>query len=334
MKGTLMHARSRRAFTLIELLVVIAIIAVLIALLLPAVQAAREAARRMQCTNNLKQLGLAMHNYHSTNETFMIGRMGLGYTYTNGSNNTTARRTWVLSILPYVEQNTMFNSINFMVSFYVAENSTVVDSPVAVFHCPSDPQTDAHEVGAVFPYPRAEGNYVVNWGNMHWGQDQNPQRNGPWPNPWTGPLGDVVTYLGAPFTGNVARNLAFITDGTSNTLLMAELIVCLDSPTGNGDFRGDIYNDGDSSAQFMTYTQPNSQFPDWQAIYCNYPFALNPPCLNKQVSFTAARSFHPGGVNALLCDGSVRFFKNSISLPIWRAVSTTSGGEVVSSDSY
>ena len=115
---------------------------------------------------------------------------------------------------------------------------------------------------------------------------------------------------------------------------MAELIVCVDSPTGNGDFRGDIYNDGDSSAQFMAYTQPNATFPDWQATYCDYPYQLNPPCVNQAVSFTAARSFHPGGVNALLCDGSVRFFKNSISLPVVGALSTTSGGEVISSDSY
>jgi prepilin-type processing-associated H-X9-DG protein len=145
----------------------------------------------------------------------------------------------------------------------------------------------------------------------------------------------MVTYLGAPFTGNLARNIAFITDGTSNTLAMAELIVCLDVPNGSpDDFRGDIFNDGDSSAQFMAYTPPNATFPDWQPTYCNYPYALNPPCVSQGTSFTAACSFHPGGVNAALCDGSVRFFKNSISLSVWRALSTTSGGEVISSDSY
>ena len=328
-----MPAGNRRAFTLIELLVVIAIIAVLIALLLPAVQAAREAARRTQCVNNLKQLGLGMHNYHDQNNTFMIGRMGLGYTYTNGANNTTARRTWVLSILPYIEQGPAANAINFAVSFYLPQNSTVCVLNIAPFHCPSDPQSNAIESGSVYPFPRAEGNYVVNWGNMHWGQDQNPARNGPWPNPWTGPLGDTVTYGGAPFTGNLARNIAFITDGTSNTLAMAELIVCLDTPS-LGDFRGDVFNDGDSSAQFMAYTQPNSTFPDYQPTYCVYPYALNPPCKSVGTSFTAARSFHPGGVNAVLCDGSVRFFKNTVALNTWRAVSTTSGGEVISADSY
>src|SRR6202046_2102087 len=105
--------RRRPGFTLIELLVVIAIIAVLIALLLPAVQAAREAARRSQCVNNLKQLGVAMHNYLSVNNTLRSGRSGLGYTYANGSGTTTARRTWTFGILPFIEQAAAANAINY-----------------------------------------------------------------------------------------------------------------------------------------------------------------------------------------------------------------------------
>ena len=112
---------KRRGFTLIELLVVIAIIAVLIALLLPAVQAAREAARRIQCTNNLKQLGLAMHNYLSAQNTFPVGRMGLNYSYSgvvNSTFTTNARRTWTFQIMPYLEQGTIFQAINFSLAFY------------------------------------------------------------------------------------------------------------------------------------------------------------------------------------------------------------------------
>src|ERR1700678_835829 len=112
---------NRRAFTLIELLVVIAIIAVLIALLLPAVQAAREAARRSQCVNNLKQLGLAMHNYHDAQGSFPIGRTGLGFTYPNTSIDD--RRTWAFGILPQLEQSSLFNAINFNLSFYVPQQT-------------------------------------------------------------------------------------------------------------------------------------------------------------------------------------------------------------------
>src|ERR1700754_1280668 len=134
-----MRRRHSHGFTLIELLVVIAIIAVLIALLLPAVQAAREAARRMQCTNNLKQLGLAMHNYHDTLGTFPIGRMGTNYTYPANVTNNANRRTWALSIMAFIEQGNLYNAANFAVSFHEPQNQTVRMTLVGSFHCPSDP---------------------------------------------------------------------------------------------------------------------------------------------------------------------------------------------------
>jgi prepilin-type N-terminal cleavage/methylation domain-containing protein/prepilin-type processing-associated H-X9-DG protein len=328
--------RRRRAFTLIELLVVVAIIAVLIALLLPAVQAAREAARRSQCVNNLKQLGLAMHNYHDTVGSFPIGRMGVGFTYPNSPD--ASRRTWTLSILPYVEQGAIFQATNFSFMWYAQQNLTVIKAVVAGFHCPSDPNTNAAEE-ADTTTPHWMGNYVVNWGPMHWGQDQNPNRNRPYPNPWNGPLGDTVLFTGAPFTANATHAISYFTDGTSGTLLMSEVAVGVDNYSlGSGlagiDARGDVYNDQDSSTMFMAYTAPNSQTPDWLPNYCAYPFMTNPPCAKKAPSFVAARSYHSGGVNALFGDASVRFVKNSINLPTWRALSTPNGGEVVSADSY
>jgi prepilin-type processing-associated H-X9-DG protein len=211
---------------------------------------------------------------------------------------------------------------------------------VATFHCPSDPQTNSIEVANTVSQ-RYEGNYVVNWGNTHWGQDQNPNRLRPgaaYPNPFTGgPYNDTVLFLGAPFTGNVSKSIASITDGTSNTLLMSEVIIGMDITGTTGiDTRGDIYNDDVPCTMFMAYTPPNSTIPDYINQYCNYPFQLNPPCVKTTTvaSFTAARSFHPGGVNAVLGDGSVRFFKNSISVPVWRALSTTTGGEVIDASSF
>jgi prepilin-type N-terminal cleavage/methylation domain-containing protein/prepilin-type processing-associated H-X9-DG protein len=324
---------ARRAFTLIELLVVIAIIAVLIALLLPAVQAAREAARRAQCINNLKQLGIAMHNYHDAQGTFPIGRTGIGFSYPYKDN----RRTWSFGIMSFIEMTALANSINFTLSFYYPQNTTAIKTGVSAFDCPSDPNGATIEEPTT-AYPRAKADYMVNWGNMHYYQDQLPSTM---PNPWTwtgGPFGpplNVLSFLGAPFQANKSIGVQSITDGTSNTLLMSEVVVGTNKGN-NSDHRGDIYNDDYNCTMFMAVTPPNSRIPDQHGAttYCQYPNALNPPCNANSPVFNAARSFHSGGVNASLCDGSVRFVKNSINVATWRALSTTQGGEVVSADAY
>ena len=335
---------SRSGFTLIELLVVIAIIAVLIALLLPAVQSAREAARRAQCVNNLKQLGLAMHNYHDQMGTFPIGRMGSGYNYAPQRNQ---RRTWAFSIMPYFEQTAVFNAINFSWQFFEAPNRTAIRFSFAVFQCPSDTpalqETDQ-------PWARSKGNYVVNWGNTHFWQDE-PNRGAQGGNPYVGgpalggPInapvpGGPVLFGGAPFRGNLSIGINAITDGTSNTLLVGEVIQGQNRTggyaPGNYDHRGDIFNDGGMCLMFMAYTTPNSRIPDQMgtnAAFCGDPALRNPPCITGNFpGFAAARSRHPGGVNATMADGSVRFFKDTVNLFIWRALSTTQGAEVISAD--
>ncbi len=314
-----MAGSNRRAFTLIELLVVIAIIAVLIALLLPAVQSAREAARRAQCTNNLKQLGLAMHNYESSNGSFTPGRNGCCW------------GTWVVYVLPYMEQSSTYATWNFsgsptndagggMFRYGGAANSTTTHSRISAYSCPSD--TPNTQFGGIQCY-----NYAANWGTTD--NSQMDLLNGV---PFGGaPFGDIAKGATTGTKGG-AYGIRDITDGTSNTLLISEVIV------GQGvDLRGFVHW-GDGSA-FETYLAPNSTQPDriYTADYIKYPYANNPPgaaSTGDAPNMMASRSRHPGGVNSLFADGSVRFVKNSISLPTWRALSTTRGGEVVSSDAY
>jgi prepilin-type N-terminal cleavage/methylation domain-containing protein/prepilin-type processing-associated H-X9-DG protein len=322
--------KRTRGFTLIELLVVIAIIAVLIALLLPAVQAAREAARRSQCVNNLKQLGIAMHNYHDTVGTFPIGLMGFrsinGYKLGTAANN---RRTWAWLILPYLEQGTLSNAINFSLPFNNHVHDTAVRAIPWTFLCPSDPNMGFVDVGT---YPVRKVNYMANWGNTHYYQDY-PQT--PSINPFAGPLvtGDSAAFRGAPFAMDKSFGIQTFNDGTSNTLLMSEVKVGL--PNGSSqDHRGDVFNDDFNGAMFNGYTPPNSTFPDYASGGCQYPFGTNPPCLSKTPTFNAARSYHAGGVNALMGDGRVQFFKSAINYVTWRALSTTQGGEVTSADQY
>jgi prepilin-type N-terminal cleavage/methylation domain-containing protein/prepilin-type processing-associated H-X9-DG protein len=328
--------QNRMGFTLIELLVVIAIIAVLIALLLPAVQAAREAARRIQCTNNLKQLGLAMHNYHSTLGTFPMGRTGinrptgsLGYPGdTTGANH---RMTWAWWIFPYLEQGAVFGAINFNLPYDNLAQTTSLYTKIGGYMCPSDPNSGWINT---FTYKFPLYNYVANWGNATYDQ-AGPVT--PADNPFTGlQPPNPVTFQGAPFNLDIAVGVQNITDGTSNTLLMSELIVCISDGTvaGTIDHRGAILNDDHNCPMFMAYTTPNSQIPDWVTSWCLYPYSQNPPCINTTPAYNAARSYHPGGVNSLFCDGSVRFEKNSVNVQTWRALSTTQGSEVVSSDSY
>jgi prepilin-type N-terminal cleavage/methylation domain-containing protein/prepilin-type processing-associated H-X9-DG protein len=328
--------RVRRAgFTLIELLVVIAIIAVLIALLLPAVQSAREAARRAQCTNNLKQIGLAMHNYVSVHDSFPPGWKGCCW------------GTWLIYVMPHLEQQAIYNSWNFAGNnlwqpgeyfespfrYGSPSNLTVTTTRISTFYCPSD-GGNTNLIGGS-SWPVTSQNYVVNFGNTSATQDASL---------------DGVPFMGAPFTDigspitaiygastSPARSLpvvplSAITDGLSNTLLTSEVIV------GQGfDLRG--FSWWFEGAAFEGYLGPNSTSPDLlQAqAYCNYPAMGNPPCKGADSILsitTAARSRHPGGVNAGLADGSVKFVKDSVALSTWRALSTTRGGEILSGDAY
>ena len=332
-------ARHRLGFTLIELLVVIAIIGVLIALLLPAVQSAREAARRAQCTNNLKQIGLAMHNYHDSTNSLPPGMKGCCW------------GTWLLFTMPYLEQQNLYNSYNFDGNNVIGgdadgplryagnKNITVTSSRVAAYLCPSDGTESRPGYGAL-GLQVSTHNYVVNFGNTNVQQ---------------GPItlaGLTYNFAGAPFTdigspqpdissgslqGGVksTQNFASIRDGLSNTLLTSELVIG-ESAT-SVDLRG--FSWWAYSASFVGNIGPNSTLPDLMQSsgYCNYPYATNPPCAagtSETGIQLAARSRHPGGVNVGMGDGSVKFIKNSINLQIWRALSSSKGGEVISADQF
>ncbi len=306
------RAYTPTGFTLIELLVVIAIIAVLIALLLPAVQAAREAARRAQCINNLKQLGLAVMNYEDVNNRFPMG--GSGHDPITGTYKITDRQPFVPSILAFLEQGTMANSYNFSLNFENIQNQTVRGAKLAVYNCPSDTPQVFFKSATDYD---VKGSYGVNWG--------------------------VNTYftpiLKGPYWLSYGAAIADITDGTSNTFHMMEIRQTPSPSTTLLDRRARIWNDDSGCYQVSTLLTPNSTAPDYSACI-NNPVP-NTPCTNAGCCGTvtlgyymAARSLHPGGVNVSMCDGSVRFIKNSINLLSWRGLSSEAGNEVISADSY
>jgi prepilin-type N-terminal cleavage/methylation domain-containing protein len=351
--------RRRRGFTLIEVLVVIAIIAVLIALVLPAVQAAREAARRIQCSNNLKQIGLATLNYESANGTLPASNIvaGSGTTVVWKNNWSTLCR-----ILPWVEQGPTYNSVNFTQKDSSAVNTTVCGQLIETFVCPSDPQSQTqafNDRGTVFGrsnYGSCAGDWYV------------------FSFPGAGP-----SWAGMPsrsaFTVNGARRLAGFSDGTSNTLLFAEVktfqprLKCpglsvnspFDEPAPNAPVPADYSGSGCSFASkmhthwsnggvyhtgFTTSWPPNKQtFYSYSGSPAVIP-ALGAGNIDTDIisvnendggpTFAAftARSFHPGGVNVLEGDGSVRFVTSAIDGMVWRALGTVAGGEIVSADSF
>ena len=329
--------KQRSGFTLIELLVVIAIIAVLIALLLPAVQAAREAARRTQCVNNMKQLGLALHNYNDTYGSFPIGR---NVFVTAPPVPTPYSYSPFAMLLPFVEQTPLYQSINFNLpsgNAYQAGNTTALATVVAGFLCPSDPQqVPAGEAGADYRF--SEGSSIA----YEWGATDPSGYNASLPAP------------DGPFFDNTAVTLAQITDGTSNTAATAEMLLG-DFNTAVATPNRDIYvgtiipTTPEEAYQFCQQLDPTStpsngsstEGTPWISgtVSISVYKHVSPPNTRscyyypERLTLTSS-SLHPGGVNVGMCDGSVRFFKSSIDRTVWRAIGSRNGGEVISSDSY
>ena len=327
-----------RGFTLIELLVVIAIIAILIALLLPAVQQAREAARRTQCKNNLKQMGLATHNYHDTHLRFPPGWILAQYDDTGSITNPNEGQwmsTYMYYLFPYLEQKPLYDGFwgTFTNSFVIGpafglgatpEHVLSVGTPVSALLCPSDGMggnvsTFFRDLAPTHYNICSRSNYLG-----FFGLD----------------VQDMFVNKSAVFARNYGAKIGDITDGSSNTLVFGEYL------TGVGpgnDFRGSFWSPQPSQAYIFTRNTPNSPIPDSiDGFWCGDGYGpttdrpdLNLPCIsvnwwNTPNTSVASRSRHPGGSQVCLADGSVQFASENIDVGIWQALGSRAGGETIS----
>jgi prepilin-type N-terminal cleavage/methylation domain-containing protein len=324
----------RHGFTLIELLVVIAIIAILIALLLPAVQQAREAARRTQCKNNLKQIGLALHNYHDVYKFFPPGRTRNTY---SGITDAwyTGNVSWMPRILAQIDQAPIYNRINWNLGFGTSgtdgDKGVNDDNPngarrqiLEAFRCPSDP-----------------GNGQISWTDPSGTVQRGVAPNGAYgPTNYAGCVGaDWRIRSNAAIRGMFGQNSRIgvrdVLDGTSNTVFVSEVVIGFPKLNANDDDAGNcpltgakdtsntrqagfsyFYTYFPHATMFSTFTPPNSR-RTWD---CG---------VNSDRANNAARSLHTGGVHSLLCDGSVRFISENIDIATWRNLGDRSDGNTV-----
>lgn len=303
-----MRRNVNRGFTLIELLVVIAIIAVLIALLLPAVQQAREAARRTQCKNNMKQLGLALHNYHDQANLFPYG-------VTNTPSGVYhCRDTWMQQILPMIEQGSLYTAYQADTSAWVMDVPAAIrDKSLGAFQCPSDPSSPGKGASGGFRSGADgfQGNYVMC-------------------------IGKSQTYLtdnGGLFYWQSKHGLKHVIDGTSNTILGSEVMIRGAANANSGWGEGGGYWGGGEGGGFGFTTQfpPNSTVTD-QVYACKSTTWPNAPCQSMSTYATQrilARSYHVGGVHSTMADGAVRFISNNIDTIVFQNLGTRAGNEII-----
>ena len=307
------------AFTLIELLVVIAIIAVLIGLLVPAVQKVREAANRMNCSNRQKQLALALHGYHDVNNFFPQGQ------YNNFYSNDAPyiRGCWIHPILPYIEQANLFQNFEYSNrvngwALLAGGKATMVSTLV----CPSDPaspKTDTFDGNNVV-YPT--GTTVAEKQGLHTNMvacagDSGYATNG--------------QNLNGMFFVKSKTKMADILDGTSNTLMLSEIVLVPDSTVN--DLRGRYSNSWYGNSWFSALNPPNTSIADrvgYQGI--STPKAPSTLTTNDPAPNLSARSYHSGGVNTAFGDGSTRFLRESVNLTTYRAMATRGLGEVFTAE--
>jgi prepilin-type N-terminal cleavage/methylation domain-containing protein len=297
---------GRRGFTLVELLVVIAIIGVLVALLLPAVQAAREAARRSSCSNNFKQLGIALHNYHDTHLKFPYGYMEAGTFH--------LRDCWVQNLLPFMEQAPLYDRyMGTNVQWIMDIPGTIKDIPIKVLQCPSDGAGPAlgNNGGLRAGGYGFQGNYV-------------------------GCTGDGIMLGTAQLRGLFYRdsrtNFASMIDGSSNSVAFSETIIRGQASSGGWGDAGSYWGGARWGGYgFTTLEAPNTTLAD-QVYACKSTTFLRAPCTSigsSDVTRNFARSYHPGGVQVALGDGSTRFVSNTINIVTWRALGTVAASEVL-----
>jgi prepilin-type N-terminal cleavage/methylation domain-containing protein/prepilin-type processing-associated H-X9-DG protein len=292
-------ARKHRGFTLIELLVVIAIIAILIALLLPAVQQAREAARRTECKNNLKQIGIALHNYHETFNCFPPG--WISSTATGNPNNL----GWSIHILPFIEQVNLYNALNFLQSYSTAD--TNLSTLIPAFRCASDTGTAtvngfarSNYAGVImYTYTLPNGSLITNGGAV------------------------TATHGGGSFGNLSKRNFRDYRDGTANTIMVGERMA---TGTINSITRGtEAIIAGTATAVAGTGDLNVVGSPMYYLGAA--PGVIVNPNANAN-NYGAFSSRHSGGAQFLLGDGSVRLISDNVNGTTFQAIGTTAGGEV------